>query len=170
MSLRFVSMRSASLFALAWLGYAAPIVAAAADAPMKSSVADAVLGDWLTEDKDGIVRLYRCGEAVCGKLFWIKPSDKPGAALDDKNPDPKLRNRPLCGMEFMGGFAPQSDGSYSSGWIYSPRHGANFNATIAAGEDDTLDLRGYFLVPLLGETQTWTRVKDAQPCNIPSIQ
>lgn len=160
-----MSLRFLTALTLAWLaGATAAYAETTSQTASRQTVADAVLGDWLTEDKDGVVRLYRCGTAVCGKLYWIKPSEKPDAALDDKNPDPKLRDRPLCGMEFMGGFTPQTDGSYSNGWIYSPRHGATFGATIAAGEDDTLDLRGYFLVPLLGETQTWTRVKDTQPC------
>lgn len=126
------------------------------------------MGIWLTEDKEGAVAIYRCGKALCGKLHWIKPSDAPDAALDDKNPDPALRGRPLCGMEFMGGFTPQSDGNLSSGWIYSPRHGATFSAALKAGDEaDTIELRGYFVLPMLGESQVWTKAAGLQACSPP---
>lgn len=129
------------------------------------------LGTWFTEDKEGAVVIYRCGKALCGKLHWLKPSDEPDAAFDDKNPDPKLRGRPLCGMEFMGGFTPQSDGNLSSGWIYSPRHGTTFSAALAQGhEPDTIELRGYFILPLLGESQTWTKAASVEGCAPPAHQ
>ncbi len=135
------------------------------------SAVERVLGIWLTEDKEGAVAIYRCGKALCGKLHWFQPDDAPDAALDDKNPDPKLRGRPLCGMEFMGGFTPQSDGSLSSGWIYSPRHGSTFSAALAPGADaDTIELRGYFILPLLGESQTWTRAEAVEACAHPIDQ
>lgn len=121
-------------------------------------------GLWYTEDQEGVVELYSCGKAVCGRLYWMKPSPESQADRDDKNPDPQLRSRPLCGLEFMGGFIPVADGTYESGWIYSPRHGAMFSASIAAGADDTLELRGYLLLPLLGQTQRWTRATNIQPC------
>lgn len=138
-----------------------PLARAQQPAPTHDS---GMTGLWLTEDKEGVVKIYQCGKALCGMLYWLKPSTTADAAIDDKNPDPKLRTRPLCGMEFMGGFAEQPDGSYSNGWIYSPRHGATFGAAISNGEDDTLDVRGYFVLPLLGETQTWTRAHTIQPC------
>ena len=124
-----------------------------------------LIGIWLTEDKEGAVQIYPCGTALCGRLYWIKPSDEENAAFDDKNSDPALRSRPLCGLEFMGGFIPQADGSYGSGWIYSPRHGTRFNARVSPGpREGTIELRGYFLVPLLGESQIWTRAEKQEPC------
>lgn len=150
---------------LCFLTLLLPSVAAAQKA---AGSVERFVGIWLTEDKEGAVAIYRCGKALCGKLYWLKPSDAPDAALDDKNPDPALRGRPLCGMEFMGGFTPQSDGSLSSGWIYSPRHGATFSAALKPGDDaDTIELRGYFIVPMLGESQVWQRTTNLQPCSAP---
>ncbi len=125
-----------------------------------------LLGVWFTEGKEGAVEIYTCGSSeLCGRFYWLKPHDAVDAAFDNKNPDPKLRHRPLCGLQFMGGFTPDEDGNFSNGWIYSPRHGAKFSASLHMGEQpDTLELHGYFLVPLLGESQQWTRAVNLRPC------
>jgi uncharacterized protein (DUF2147 family) len=129
----------------------------------------AVKGVWLTEEKDGAVELYNCGDELCGKFYWLKA--EPGVAsspdLDDKNPDPKLRNRPLCGMQFMGGFKPDEDGAFTGGWIYSPRHGARFSSKILTHSKDELELRGYMVLPVLGASQTWTKAENITPCELP---
>ncbi|MEJ0063931.1 MAG: DUF2147 domain-containing protein [Alphaproteobacteria bacterium] len=128
-----------------------------------------VKGVWLTEDKSGAVELYPCGQELCGKFYWLKPdpNDAPAADMDDKNPDPKLRNRPLCGMQFMGGFT-EADGKFSGGWIYSPRHGTKFSSEIRPQSPDAIELRGYVLTPLLGQSQIWTRANNNLPACEPS--
>ena len=138
-------------------------------AAMPGKAADpfaAVEGIWMTEDRDGAVELYACGDALCGKFYWLKPGpvDDPTADLDDKNPNPQLRNRPLCGMQFMGGFTPGDDGWLDGGWIYSPRHGAKFSSAIKPQSHDAIELRGYLFLPFLGSSQTWTRAAAVKPC------
>lgn len=125
-----------------------------------------VKGVWLTEDKEGAVELYTCGDELCGKFYWLKSEAGATSAedRDDNNPDPKLRGRPLCGMQFMGGFKPEDDGAFTGGWIYSPRHGAKFSSEIRTSSKDALELRGYLLLPLLGESQTWTKADKIAPC------
>ncbi|MGB4100297.1 MAG: DUF2147 domain-containing protein [Alphaproteobacteria bacterium] len=148
---------SACIFSLC---LATSAVAAGADpfAPVK--------GIWLTEDKSGAVELYPCGDELCGKFHWLKlePGATASADRDDKNPNPELRNRPLCGMQFMGGFKPEGDGEFTGGWIYSPRHGARFSSEIRASGTDALELRGYMLLPILGESQTWTKADKIPSC------
>lgn len=129
----------------------------------------AVKGIWMTEDKDGAVELYSCGNELCGKFHWLKP--EPGAvssdSRDDNNPDPKLRNRPLCGMQFMGGFKPDETGEFTGGWIYSPQHGAKFSSEIRTSGKEAIELRGYVLLPILGESQIWTKTDKVTPCEPP---
>ena len=119
-------------------------------------------GLWYTEGRDGGVELYPCGEEICGRLYWLNERGEQGAARDEKNPDPKKRDRSLCRMEFMGGFHAEGEGHYADGWIYSPEHGEVFSAEMTLLDEDTLDLHGYVLTPILGESQTWKRA-DAMP-------
>jgi len=124
-----------------------------------------ISGFWYTEDRDGGVELYSCGTEVCGRFYWLKengPADN--VSLDSRNPDPDKRSQPLCREQFMGGFAPDGDGHYINGWIYSPRHGATFQAEMTLIDHDTLDLHGYVLMPALGESQVWKRADKLPSC------
>lgn len=128
---------------------------------------DPVTGFWYTEAHEGGVELYSCDTKICGRFAWV--SRKPGEDIprDDHNPDTIKRQRPLCHMQFMSGFTPDGHGHYEDGTIYSPRHGHNFNADMTLINNDTLDLHGYVLAPILGESQTWTRVKTMPSCDAP---
>ena len=81
-------------------------------------------GRWLTEKKNGIVEIFRCagGDVLCGRLVWfrLKPGD---SNLDLNNSDPKLRNRPLCGLVFMTGFKPADPNNWETAGSTTPTTG-----------------------------------------------
>ena len=123
---------------------------------------DPVVGFWRTQDGDGTIEIYPCGDQICGRFHWLRDDDPAHIARDTENPNPDHHHRPLCGLQFMGGFDPVPTGRYESGWIYDPRGGSTYSASMALENHDTLDLHGYVLTPLLGASQTWTRT-DPQP-------
>jgi uncharacterized protein (DUF2147 family) len=128
-------------------------------------VRDPIAGLWRTEGGKGIVELYSCGAHICGRFWWV--DDSPGdVSRDTKNRDPAKRERPLCRAQFMGGFTPDPDkpGHYAGGWIYSPRSGATYSAEMTLIDHNTLDLHGYVITPLLGESQIWKRTKPVSAC------
>lgn len=143
-------------------------------APMRASFAQTRIelsedartatGFWLTQDHDGIIELYSCDNHLCGRIHWIKEDGPDAFAHDTHNPDPDRRNLPLCGLQLLGNFKPAGNGSFESGWIYSPHHGNTFNGSIQLIDERTLSLHGYFLLPWMGKSQTWTRVHNAQRC------
>jgi uncharacterized protein (DUF2147 family) len=134
---------------------AVTIVAWAADALAQQPP---VLGRWLTESGRGVVEIYQCGDKLCGKLVWLIEPIRHGApAVDDKNPQPELRNRLLCGMEMLGDFRRVETARWGEGWIYDPDSGKTYRAIISLENADTLKLRGYVGIPLFGETQSWKR-------------
>jgi uncharacterized protein (DUF2147 family) len=118
-----------------------------------------IAGPWLTEDGKGAVEIYPCGAALCGRIVWLRtPLGPDGAPLTDgRNPSPALRQRPLCGLQILGDFRPSGPNAWEDGWIYSPENGKTYHATMALQDASTLRVRGYVGIPLLGETQTWTR-------------
>lgn len=126
-----------------------------------------ITGVWLTEDKKGAVEFYSCDQTICGRLYWLGENDAgpdSQAGQDEENPDPAKRNRPLCGLPFMGGFEPQQDGSYANGWLYSPRDGHQYSATIKLLDASRLEMRGYMLFSFMGQSQIWERMKKPKPC------
>jgi uncharacterized protein (DUF2147 family) len=132
-----------------------------------------VFGKWLTESTNAQIELHRCADPargiVCGKVVWLRnatnPDQTPAASVeqvsDVKNPDPALRTRRILGLEFLYGFQPAADeqGTYEGGKIYNAEDGDTYSARIKLENPDKLVLRGYVLMPLLGKSQTWSRVK-----------
>lgn len=121
-------------------------------------------GYWRTLDGDAVIAFAPCEEGFCGRFVWLKDEDPAHPSLDDRNPDPDLKKRPLCGMTFLGGFEAQDDTHYTGGWLYSPRHGHKFSAEITLADPDTLDLRGYVFVPAMGGGQRWSRTEKPVFC------
>jgi uncharacterized protein (DUF2147 family) len=125
---------------------------AAAAAGAQAATPDAVIGVWLTGDKDGHIEIARCGESVCGKIVWLKEA----GATDARNRDPALRSRPLLGVTLIQGFKPTKTG-WAGGQGYDPKRGMKFRAELAPQGRDALRLRG--CVGPICEAQTWTRVR-----------
>jgi uncharacterized protein (DUF2147 family) len=119
---------------------------------------DRVLGEWLTEEGKAKVLIVRSGETISGSLSWLKEPEKNGkAVVDDKNPDEKLRDRPVLGLQILRDFTYEGDGVWAGGRIYDPESGSDYKAKMTLQEDGTLKLRGYILVPLLGRSSIWVR-------------
>lgn len=123
--------------------------------------ADGISGVWLTGDQDGHVKIERCDDAFCGTLVWVKPKPDVKVPLDDKNPDPALRSRKLEGVEILQGLTYKGKDRWGGGTIYDPKTGNTYHVRITMVDGDTLKLRGYIGIPLLGRTEEWHRVKDA---------
>lgn len=127
------------------------------EAAAQTAAPTAPLGRWLTESKRGVIEIYPCADKLCGKLVWmIEPVRHGAPAVDEQNPDPALRQRPLCGLALLGGFHQNEPQHWDDGWIYDPDSGKTYRATITL-DGNVLELRGYVGIPLFGETQSWTR-------------
>ena len=62
-----------------------------------NSGADAILGEWLSQEKDGKIIIFKQGEQYFGKISWGKTTGR----RDGKNPDEKLRSRELLGAVIL---------------------------------------------------------------------
>ena len=120
----------------------------------------AIEGTWLSGDGDGWIEITVDGGGLSGAVKGSPNADDERADRDEKNPDPSLRDRPLTGLELFTGFAYDGDGRWSGGTIYDPNSGKTYRCIITLVDDDTLKVRGYIGVPMLGRTETWTRVPD----------
>ncbi len=118
-------------------------------------------GLWYAEGGAAKVRVARCGTAFCGRVEWLRsPFDEHGCELQDfRNPDVRLRARPVAGLEILRGLerSPEQPDAWVGGTIYDPGSGSTYSCRVAV-EGDLLRLRGYLGVPLLGRTTTWVRV------------
>ena len=129
-------------------------------APLAAAFAQDVLGKWKLEDGSAIVEVYQEGEAYNGKIVWLQnPTEADGSpAVDENNPDAKLRSRQLIGLNMLSGLK-KNGGEYTGGTIYDPGNGKTYNCSMKVDGDilhvrGSLDKRG-----LLGRTMDWFRVK-----------
>ena len=130
-------------------------------APMCAALAQDVVGKWKLEDGSAIVEVYQQGDVFNGKIVWLQnPTEADGSpAVDEKNPDSKLRTRQLIGLNMLSGLKKVGD-EYSGGTIYDPGNGKTYNCSMKV-EGDVLKVRGSLdKRGLLGRTMDWFRVKE----------
>jgi uncharacterized protein (DUF2147 family) len=120
------------------------------------------LGQWYAEGGAAVVEIALCGDGPCGRVVWLhSPLDEDGCELRDKNnPDPALRNRPVVGLQILGGLVASDHKhvSWTGGTIYDPVSGNTYRCRLELDGHDRLRLRGYVGIPLVGRSTTWTRV------------
>ena len=128
--------------------------------PVAGAQAD-VEGRWLSGDGEGWIRISIVGDSLIGVIAG-SPTTPPGEAprRDDLNPDPALRERFLDGLTIMSGFRYDGDGKWSGGTIYDPNSGKTYKCTLRQIDIDTLKVRGYIGISLIGRNDTWTRDDD----------
>lgn len=128
--------------------------------PFAAAFAQDVIGKWKLEDGTAIVEVYKSGDAYNGKIVWLaNPTEADGSpAVDNNNPDPKLRSRQLIGLNMLSDLK-KTDKEYSGGKIYDPGNGKTYNCSMKV-EGDVLKVRGSLdKKGLLGRTMDWFRVK-----------
>lgn len=121
---------------------------------------DAVIGKWVNSTGEAHVDITKRGDKYFGKIVWLKaPKDEKGVNKTDvKNPEEKLRSKPILGLEILKNFIFE-DGKWTDGKIYDPKSGKTYNCNMTMKGNDILNMRGYIGVSLLGRSETWKRVK-----------
>jgi uncharacterized protein (DUF2147 family) len=119
------------------------------------------VGVWLHPNQRIQVEIAPCGARLCGKMIWFRwPNDAQGRPLVDfKNANPALRARPLLGLAIVHGLHRTGERTWAEGRIYNPDDGVEYNSVMTMPADGTLRVRAYVLLPLLGKTMIWTRVR-----------
>ena len=151
MQLRELSRRAAHLRAWRVVGLAivASVVVAAGEA--RAEAADAILGEWRTPARIS-VQVRPCAETVCARIVRV-----PEVARSDlHNPEPRLRTRPLLGIEVFTGTRRSS----SKGWkghIYVPETGRTYVARLTSLERDRLQVDVCGPMGLFCVQEIWVR-------------
>jgi len=108
-------------------------------------------GWFLIRDHDGVF------EGAIVRMF-LKPGEDPNVVCDKCADD--RRDKPWLGLDIIRGM--RRDGlSYNDGTILDPRNGQVYKAMMTLAPDSqTLTVRGYLGISLLGQNQYWKRLPD----------
>ncbi|KAF5060125.1 hypothetical protein DSECCO2_328990 [anaerobic digester metagenome] len=131
------------------------------------SKADRVVGYYLTYDDEtgkekSQVRIYKSANGkYVGEIVWLKePRETDGKEkLDKHNPDAKLKQRKIMGLQILKNFTYDAgEDEWSGGTIYNPSSGKTYNSFMKL-EGTKMQVRGYIGKAWmgLGKTATWTR-------------
>ncbi|MCK1622551.1 DUF2147 domain-containing protein [Bradyrhizobium sp. 147] len=118
----------------------APVQAAAATPPPAAAPTrdlNSPLGVWLTEEKEGKVRIEQCGTNLCGYSVDSKSNQN--------------------GEQVLINMKPGKDQKWS-GRILDPNSGSTYDSTIAMKGTDRLRVQGCAFGGMFCGGQTWTRV------------
>jgi uncharacterized protein (DUF2147 family) len=113
------------------------------------------VGEWITEDGEGRVRIRACGQALCGVVAAADPRD-----TDRHNPDASKRNRPLLGTPVLIDMKSVNSKRWE-GEIYNAKNGKTYASNIMLKSPDTLRVEGCVFGGFFCGGQDWTRAKDA---------
>ncbi len=124
------------------------------------------VGKWQQyDDKTGkmqsIMRVEQEGDTYVGFIDQRFPI--PGQSKEDEEPlctncKGDLKDKPKIGLKLMTGFKREGN-RYTSGSIVDVNSGKTYNCKMTlSDEGQSLDVRGYVGISLLGRTQTWKRV------------
>jgi uncharacterized protein (DUF2147 family) len=121
--------------------------------------ADQILGTWQCSDYK--IEVYKSGSTYSAKLLWSKDifeADGKTSKKDIKNPDPKLRYRPVQELTHITALK-YKDGEYADGKLYSVQDGNTYSLKGKLNGINDLETRGYKDVPMLGKTFKWKRIQ-----------
>jgi uncharacterized protein (DUF2147 family) len=123
-----------------------------------SRAAPALTGLWLTQSQDGVVDIAACGDALCARIA--------GVFLDQPNDQMPVDYRGIsqCNLALISD-ARQIRPNLWKGHITDPRNGSVYGVELHLDPRDNLAVRGFLGVPLLGQTQTWTRYTGKPPAD-----
>ncbi|MET0674165.1 MAG: DUF2147 domain-containing protein [Bradyrhizobium sp.] len=115
-------------------------------------------GVWQTQAGDARVKVSKCGGGICGTIVSLREPIDPATGkpqVDDKNPNPALKKRPMIGLSLFNGMQPAGPNKWS-GQIYNADDGGTYASSVSVAGPDALRVEG--CVGALCGGETWTRV------------
>jgi uncharacterized protein (DUF2147 family) len=115
-----------------------------------------VEGRWLTQDRSAVVTIAPCATGLCGTLTQVLARGPKVPTTDINNPSPRLRARPLIGVQILTGLKRQPT-SWNGGTVYDPKSGRSYKASLTLNPGETLTVTGCLII--ICQSQHWTRVR-----------
>jgi len=117
------------------------------------------IGHWQVMNSDGTaggkVDTYLENGKLFGRVTEVRPGRTPKDVCDKCSGE--FKNQLILGMVNMREFHAEGD-DWVGGTVVDPENGKQYKGKIWAVDKDTLRMRGFIGISLLGRTETWTRL------------
>jgi uncharacterized protein (DUF2147 family) len=156
---RRIAQRALAYALLTMPCFPANQLSAPTNAQQLSPALRAAIGKWQVIDEHGMdggqVQTYLIDGQLFGKVTKSRPGRPPNEPCTKCAGE--LRNKPVVGMVIIRDFQPHGD-FWSGGTVLDPKTGKIYRGKIWAVGTDTLRMRGFVGISLLGRTETWRRI------------
>lgn len=122
-------------------------------------MAQSLVGKWINKDDEtgkekALIEIFEKDGKYHGKITkLLLPEDKGKVCEKCTGSD---KNKPIEGLVFLKNMKKSGE-EYIDGTILDPKKGKEYSCTITFKDKNTLNVRGYLGISLLGRNQTWRR-------------
>ena len=125
---------------------------------------DAILGKWTNAEKTLIVEVYKVNTDYKARIDWFHDPKDSATPIDQwvdrKNPEEALRTRKILGMDILSGLEYDNDeDKWINGKIYDATSGKTWDSVVWLNDEQTMEVRGYYIFRFLGKTMKFTRIQ-----------
>jgi uncharacterized protein (DUF2147 family) len=117
------------------------------------------IGHWQVVNSDGSpggkVDTYLVDGKLFGRVTEVRPGRTPKDLCDKCSGE--YKNQLILGMVMMRNFHTEGD-DWVDGTVVDPENGKEYKGKIWADGKDTLKMRGFIGISLLGRTESWVRL------------
>lgn len=118
---------------------------------------DALLGNWINEEKNVHIQIYKKNNSYHGKIIWLQQAlNNDGKVIRDlNNPNPELRERSIIGIDIISDLKFKGD-KWVDGKLYTPKKGKTVDCEVELVSNRVFQLNvsyGFFKT-----SKKWTRL------------
>jgi len=120
-----------------------------------------IFGKWNSFDEEtneieSVIEIYKKDGKAYAKIIEITDPERQNATCFKCKG--KRKDQPILGMDILTGLEKDDD-EWSGGKILDPKNGKEYKCYIKLKDENTLKLRGYIGISLIGRTAIWKRAK-----------
>jgi len=112
-------------------------------------------GVWTTESGNFDVAITPCGAALCGDVVRVHANRSMAA------PGAESAAPARVGLRLLSDLRPVGEGRWR-GKLYNRENGRTYDCLVTP-RSGAIEVRGYVVLPFIGQTQTWRRAAPASP-------
>lgn len=119
---------------------------------------DKITGIWSILDNEAHIKIIKDKNNLYqGKIIWLKePLEDGKPKTDEENPDKKLRNRPLIGINFIYDLQYTGKNAWQNGKLYAYKKGKTLKPKISLIDINTMKVKAKIF--FITKTFKWKRV------------